>query len=82
MWSIGWGNSVVRVRISERMLDGVASQLGGPTGVAGRMVGRMLNHCNQSAVAAAVTATDIGTGGVAADVGFAGRCTVSRSRRP
>jgi arsenite methyltransferase len=68
----GRGDCVVQVKISDRLWDGFASQLGRPRGVAGWVVGRMLNRGNHSTVAAAVAATGIGAGAVVADVGFGG----------
>lgn len=60
------------VWISDRFLAGVAAQLGQPTGFAGRLVGRILNRGNRSAVTAAVAATALEPGQVAVDVGFGG----------
>lgn len=56
----------------QRLLSTVAGQLGRPHGVLGRGVAIMLNRGNRRSVAAAVQATQIGPGGVAADIGFGG----------
>lgn len=57
----------------DRIMSGLAGQLGEPSGVAGRLVGRLLDRGNQSVVAAAVDAVDTSTDGiVVADIGFGG----------
>lgn len=53
-------------------MAGVARQLGRPEGLRGRVVGRALNKGNRLAVTAAVEATGLQPGQVAADVGFGG----------
>ena len=58
--------------IRDRLLAGVAGQLGRPTGVLGRVVGRGLNRGNKPVILAAVDASGAGDGGTAADVGFGG----------
>jgi arsenite methyltransferase len=55
-----------------RMLAGLASQLGNPTGVRGRLVGIMLNRSNRGTMAAAIDALELQPGAVAADFGFGG----------
>ncbi|MEV0028689.1 class I SAM-dependent methyltransferase [Nocardia sp. NPDC050793] len=60
------------MRIADRLWDSVASQLGRPHGIAGRVVGRILNRGNYTTVAAAVAATEAGAGATVADVGFGG----------
>lgn len=54
------------------MLSTVAGQLGRPHGLLGPLVARELNRRNAQAIAAAVDATDLGRGGVVADIGFGG----------
>ncbi len=54
------------------MLAGLASQLGRPTGLRGRLIGNMLNRSNRSEIAMAIAALDIPLGAVAADLGFGG----------
>jgi arsenite methyltransferase len=54
------------------MLAGLASQLGRPTGLRGRLIGNMLNRSNRGEIAMAITALDIPAGAVAADLGFGG----------
>jgi arsenite methyltransferase len=54
------------------LLSIVAGQLGRPHGLLGRGVAIMLNRGNRRSLAAAVQATDIAPGGVAADIGFGG----------
>jgi SAM-dependent methyltransferase len=54
------------------MLARLAKQLGHPTGVAGRVVGSMLNRGNQRPVTAAVDALRLSAGERAADIGFGG----------
>ena len=56
----------------QRLLSIVAGQLGRPHGLLGRGAAIMLNRGNRRSVAAAVQATEIGPGGVAADIGFGG----------
>jgi SAM-dependent methyltransferase len=56
----------------ERFRRGLARQLGRPEGLRGRVVVRRLNRGNRPAVAAAVEATGLTAGQVAADVGFGG----------
>lgn len=58
--------------LRDRILGGMAAQLGRPTGLRGRLVGIMLNRANRSATAAAIDALDLKPGAVAADVGFGG----------
>jgi arsenite methyltransferase len=58
--------------LRSRMLAGFASQLGRPTGLRGRLIGNMLNRSNRGEIAMAITALDIPTGAVAADLGFGG----------
>ena len=55
-----------------RLLAGLAKQLGRPEGLRGRVVGRGLNKGNRAAVTAAVEASGVGPGQVAADIGFGG----------
>jgi hypothetical protein len=55
-----------------RLLSTVAGQLGRPHGLLSPFVARALNRGNARAIAAAVDATGIGPGGVAADIGFGG----------
>lgn len=55
-----------------RLLSTVAGQLGRPHGPVGRLVAVLLNRGNRASVAAAVEATEVGRGGVAADIGFGG----------
>lgn len=58
--------------VRDRFLRGLAAQLGRPEGVRGRLVARRLNRDNRSAVIAAVQATQLEPGQVAADIGFGG----------
>ncbi|WP_431957122.1 methyltransferase domain-containing protein [Nocardia lijiangensis] len=60
------------MRIADRWWDSVASQLGRPHGIAGRVIGRILNRGNYTTVAAAVAATEAGSGATVADIGFGG----------
>jgi ubiquinone/menaquinone biosynthesis C-methylase UbiE len=55
------------------MLTTMARQLGRPDGPLGRLVGRLLNRANGTAVTAAVEATGVTRGDVVADVGFGGQ---------
>jgi arsenite methyltransferase len=59
-------------RIKDQFLKTVASQLGRPTGVPGRIVARVLNHGNRSTIVAAIDAIDPEDGQVIADIGFGG----------
>jgi arsenite methyltransferase len=56
----------------QRLLSAITGQLGRPHGLVGRGVAIMLNRGNRRSVAAAVQATEIAPGGVAADIGFGG----------
>ena len=58
--------------LRSRMLAGLASQLGRPTGLRGRLIGNMLNRSNRGEIAMAIAALDIPSGGVVADLGFGG----------
>jgi SAM-dependent methyltransferase len=58
--------------VRDRLMAGVARQLGQPTGIRGRLIGRRLNRGNSETVLAAVTATGLGAGQSAADIGFGG----------
>ncbi|WP_299559802.1 methyltransferase domain-containing protein [uncultured Mycolicibacterium sp.] len=58
--------------LRERLLAGLAGQLGRPHGLLGRIVVRRLNRGNAPAIAAAAAATQVPPGGVAADLGFGG----------
>jgi SAM-dependent methyltransferase len=58
--------------IRERVLVGVSRQLGRPTGVVGRVVGRALNPGNRSVILAAVEAVEVRKGCTVAEVGFGG----------
>ena len=53
-------------------LTAMASQLGHPRGLPGRVVGRMLNRGNRSAIGAAVAALSVPRDAVLADLGFGG----------
>jgi arsenite methyltransferase len=57
-------------RIRERMMAGLAGQLGRPEGLRGRLVLRRLDRGNREMVLAAVAATGLVEGQVAADIGF------------
>jgi arsenite methyltransferase len=54
------------------MLAGLASQLGRPTGLRGRLIGTMLNRSNRGEIGLAIAALEIAPGAVAADLGFGG----------
>jgi SAM-dependent methyltransferase len=58
--------------IRERILGGLSSQLGRPTGLVGRVVGRALNRGNSSVIRAAVDAAEAGNGATIAEIGFGG----------
>jgi len=58
--------------LRERMLGGLAAQLGRPTGVRGRLVGIMLNRANRGTIAMAIDALELQPGADAADLGFGG----------
>src|SRR5260370_18226759 len=58
--------------LRSRMLAGLASQLGRPTGLRGRVIGNMLNRSNRGEIAMAITALEIPSGAVVADLGFGG----------
>ena len=58
--------------IRERALVSVSRQLGRPTGLVGRVVGRALNRGNRSAIVAAVDAAEASDGCTVAEIGFGG----------
>lgn len=58
--------------IRDRLLSGVARQLGKPEGVTGRLFAVVLNRGNRGMVTAAINAAQIGPGDRVADVGFGG----------
>jgi ubiquinone/menaquinone biosynthesis C-methylase UbiE len=58
--------------LRDRLFSTVAGQLGRPHGILSPFVARALDRGNQKAIVAAVDATQLGRGGVAADVGFGG----------
>src|SRR6267378_18960 len=58
--------------LRDRMLGGLAAQLGRPTGVRGQLVGMMLNRSNRGTIAAAIDALELQPGAAAADLGFGG----------
>jgi arsenite methyltransferase len=60
------------MNLRQRLNAGLARQLGHPSGLAGRVVGRALNRGNRRVVSAAVDALAIGPGAAVADVGFGG----------
>ena len=60
------------VGLRERMLAGLASQLGKPTGLRGLVVGTMLNRSNRGMIAVAVDALELKAGDTVADLGFGG----------
>jgi arsenite methyltransferase len=59
-------------QLRQKLLSTVAGQLGRPHGFLGPLVARALNRGNSRAIAAAVDAADVPSGGVAADIGFGG----------
>src|SRR5260370_34700545 len=65
--------------LRSRMLAGLASQLGRPTGLRGRVIGNMLNRSNRGEIAMAIAALDIPSGAVVADLGFGGGVGVGRA---
>lgn len=58
--------------IRERALAGLSRQLGRPTGLVGRVVGRALNRGNRSVILAAVEAVGAREGCTVAEIGFGG----------
>ena len=56
----------------DRLLAGLAAQLGKPTGLRGMVVGTLLNRTNRGMIAAAVEALELKPGASAADLGFGG----------
>jgi arsenite methyltransferase len=58
--------------IRDRLLSGVARQLGKPEGVTGRLFAFVLNRGNRGMVTAAINAAQIAPGDRVADVGFGG----------
>jgi len=60
------------VDLPDRVLGTFAAQLGHPRGLPGRVVGRLLNRANKTAITGAVDVLDLPADGVAADLGFGG----------
>jgi arsenite methyltransferase len=60
------------VSLRDNLRAGLARQLSRPEGLRGRVVGRGLNKGNRAVISAAVEATALQPGQVAADVGFGG----------
>jgi SAM-dependent methyltransferase len=60
------------VTARDRFYAVLARQLGRPSGLAGRLVGRGLDRGNRATIAAAVEALDLPMGSIAADIGFGG----------
>lgn len=60
------------MQLRDRLMAGIARQLGHPDGWRGRLVGRGLNRGNRPVVAAAVEQTGVAAGDRAADLGFGG----------
>lgn len=58
--------------IRERVLASMSRQLGRPSGLVGRVVGRALNRGNRPIIIAAVDAAEPSDGGTVADIGFGG----------
>jgi arsenite methyltransferase len=58
--------------LRQRFLAGAARQLGRPEGWRGRLTARALNRGNRRFVEAAIDASGVGPGQVAADIGFGG----------
>lgn len=58
--------------LRQRLLAGTARQLGHPSGLRGRIVGRALNRENRDFVVGAVRACEVRAGEEAADIGFGG----------
>ncbi|BBY16715.1 class I SAM-dependent methyltransferase [Mycolicibacterium litorale] len=58
--------------LRQRLLTTIAGQLGRPHGTLGGVVAGALNRGNGQAIATAVAAAQVPTGGVAADIGFGG----------
>ena len=58
--------------VPDRLLATVAQQLGHPSGLTGRVVGRVLNRSNKSLVTFAVEAAEVAAGSAAVDVGYGG----------
>jgi arsenite methyltransferase len=58
--------------LRDRMLGGLAAQLGRPTGLRGRLVALMLNRNNRGTILEASDALALQPGAVAADLGFGG----------
>ncbi len=58
--------------LRDKLMAGMARQLGHPQGIRGRLTARGLNRGNRNAVLAAVAATELVAGQAAADIGFGG----------
>jgi arsenite methyltransferase len=73
MAAVVWaGVRCVAMGIRDRLLSGIARQLGKPEGVTGRLLAIGLNRGNRGIVTAAVNAAQIAPGDRVADVGFGG----------
>lgn len=58
--------------LKEGLLARVAAQLGHPSGILGRIVGRALNRGNKTVVSVAVESAGVERGSTVADIGFGG----------
>ncbi|MGW4487902.1 class I SAM-dependent methyltransferase [Amycolatopsis sp. NPDC004368] len=65
----------------DTLLAGLARQLGHPSGLPGRAVGRLLNRANRGNVTAAVEALELKPGETALDIGFGGGLGLDRLLR-
>lgn len=63
---------VWRMDVRDRLMSGLATQLGRPSGLRGRLVGVLLNRANRGTVSQAIGALSLSSGAVVADVGFGG----------
>lgn len=63
---------VWRMGVRDRLLAGLARQLGRPSGLRGRLVGTLLNRANRRTVGQAIEALSLPANAVVADIGFGG----------
>ncbi len=63
---------VWRMGVRDRLLAGLARQLGRPSGLRGRLVGTLLNRANRATVGQAIEALSLPADAVVADIGFGG----------
>ena len=60
------------MKVPEPLMRSFAKQLGNPSGIGGRVIGRVLNRANRGPITGSVAALDELSGATVADIGFGG----------